>query len=168
MKLHEYVKKSVRESIEQVRSEQLFESIRPIVAQLLMEEEKSEKKKDGKKKKNGKIDIDSLVKKLMKNKKFRKKAAEYLSANKTDSDFGFRADGKAYKEPDEMTSAEKVNDVTDRFKDKKIKQAPIAYNLYPDMTEDGARHVFSNKLKNKSFTDEEWADIYLMLNNDVR
>ena len=70
MKLHEYVKKSVRESIEQVRSEQLFESIRPIVAQLIMEEKKSEKKKDGKKKKNGKIDIDSLVKKLMKNKIF--------------------------------------------------------------------------------------------------
>ena len=105
MKLHEYVKKSVRESIEQVRSEQLFESIRPIVAQLLMEEKKSEKKKDGKKRKDGKIDIDSLVKKLMKNKKFRKTAAEYLSANKTDGDFGFRADGKAYKEPDVMTSA---------------------------------------------------------------
>ena len=75
---------------------------------------------------------------------------------------------KTYSSIDNQADGSKRRTVTQRLKDKKIDYAPIAYELWPDMTEDAARSWFSKKVDGRdgeSFTDQEISKIYNLLNN---
>jgi hypothetical protein len=103
----------------------------------------------------------------MKNDKFKKGVIDYL---KDEGEFDGWADslkGKKYNSLDNMSDGSKRRTVTQRLKDKKIDYAPIAYDLWPDMSQDAARSWFSKKVngKNEKFTDEEISEIYNLLNN---
>lgn len=55
--------------------------------------------------------------------------------------------------------------------DKKINRAQIAYKLWPDLTKDAARSLFSKKLfgrMGQSFTDDEVAEVWSILNNKIK
>ena len=137
-----YISNIVNETINQIKEDKFRESIRPMIAEAVMEEH------------GGKIKVGALVQKLMDNPEFKQKAIDYLN---NDADFnGWSADGS------------KRRTVTQRLKDKKIDYAPIAYELWPDMTEDAARSWFSKKVDGRdgeSFTDQEISKIYNLLNN---
>lgn len=155
MNLREYI----NERVEQAKKQSLYESLYPIVAESVMETAK----------KNKKVTIDALVKKLMSNKKFKSKAMEYLN-KENDYDGkpnGFK--GKKYTSLDNVADGSKRRTVTQKLKDKKIDYAPIAYELWPDMSQDAARSWFSKKVsgKNESFTDDEISQIYNLLNNII-
>lgn len=152
------------------KSEQILkESIKPFIMEAIQESFMAEKGNPGK----GKIKISTLVKKLMKNHEFKKRAWEYLNKNQDYNGWNDQLEqlgDKKYTALDNMSDAAKRRQVTQRLKDDaKIDYAPIAYKLWPDMSQDAARSWFSKKVDGKkvSFTDEEVAQIYTMLNNTV-
>lgn len=151
-----YISNIVNETIQQIKEDNFRDSIKPMVAEAVMEDGKS-----------GKIKVGALVKKLMSNPEFKQKAADYL---KNDNDFDGWANslnGKKYSSLDNQSDGSKRRTVTQRLKDRKIDYAPIAYELWPSMSQDAARSWFSKKVdgKNESFTDEEISKIYNLLNN---
>lgn len=151
-----YISNIVNETIQQIKEDNFRDSIKPMVAEAVMEDAKS-----------GKIKVGALVKKLMSNPEFKQKATDYL---KNDNDFDGWANslnGKKYSTLDNQSDGSKRRTVTQRLKDKKIDYAPIAYELWPSMSQDAARSWFSKKVdgKNESFTDEEISKIYNLLNN---
>ena len=164
MNISEYIRKRTDESVDYIRKQELFEAIRPIVHSTLLHEAES-KKGEGK----NKIKIDDLVDKLMKNKTFKKKAMQYLTDEDAFNGWSDNLDGKTYTPLDNMSDGAKRRNVTQRLKDKKINYAPISYELWPDMTPDAARSWFSKKVdgKNASFSDEEIAKIYKLLNDRI-
>jgi hypothetical protein len=151
-----YISNIVNETINQIKEDKFRESIRPMIAEAVMEE------------KSGKIKVGALVQKLMDNPEFKQKAIDYLN---NDSEFNGWADklkGKTYSNLDNQADGSKRRTVTQRLKDKKIDYAPIAYELWPNMSEDAARSWFSKKVDGRggeSFTDEEVSKIYNLLNN---
>lgn len=162
MKIHEYIKKQVNECVEEFQAEQLFREIRPMIAESLMEAEKEGNDKPGK------VKVKDLVKKLMKNEKFKKAATEYLKKEKTYDGWTDKLDGKTYTSLDNLSDGSKRREVSQRLKDAKIDCAPMAYELWPDMTQDAARSYFYKKMDGKdglSFTKDEVAQLYQMLNN---
>lgn len=164
MQIHEYIKNIVNESVDEVRKAQLFEAIRPIIAESMAE---AAKEKGGKK---GKIKVDDLVDKLMKNDDFKNKALKYLTDHDAMQSLSNNLDGETYDEMDNMSKAALRRDVTQRLKDRKINAAPMAEELWPSMTPDAARSWFSKKANGKdgeSFSDEEIAKIYHWLNNKM-
>ncbi len=141
---------------------ELKESIRPIVRECVKESYITE----------GKIKISNLVKKLMQNDEFKKKAWEYLNKNKDYNGWSEQLQqigDKKYTTLDNLSDGSKRRIVTQRLKDQKIDFAPIAYKLWPDMTQDAARSWFSKKVAGKkvSFTDEEISQIFSLLNNTI-
>lgn len=159
MQVHEYIKQIVDESAESVMKAQLFEAVRPVVAESLMEASKSKKKK---------IKVDDLVNKLMKNKVVKKKILKYLTAHDAIQSLSDNLNGKTYDRMDNISKGAMRRDVTERLMDDKINWAPISYKLWPGMTEDAARSWFSKKVHGKdgeSFSDEEISFIYHVLNN---
>lgn len=166
MDIKTYISNIVNESVTQIREEKFKESIRPMIAEALMSEKKARFTHPDKN--GGKIKVSTLVKKLMSNPEFKKKAAEYLQ---NDDDFNGWANnlgGKKYSALANQSDGSKRRTVTQRLKDKKIDYAPIAYKLWPSMSEDAARSWFSKKVAGRngeSFTDEEISVIYNLLNN---
>mgnify|MGYP004446201441 FL=1 len=146
------------------KADMLREEIKPIIAGLLRESI-DEKKAKGEKK----IKIEDLVQKLMKNHKFKKAAMKFLTDEDAYDGWTNALDGKTYDTLDNLDNGAKRRIVTQRLKDKKIDWAPIAYELWPNMSEDAARSWFSKKVagKNESFSDEEISKIFQMLNNTL-
>lgn len=167
-----YIKNLVRECVEQKQDDMLREAIRPLVAETLKESfmEANNAENGG----NGKISVKALVKKLMTNPKFKNAAKTYLSKedgtfNKKDYD-GWADSDKTYTAFDNVSDGSKRRIVTQRLSDKKMDWAPMAYELWPDMTEDAARSWFSKKVAGKGgeeFTDDEISALYQMLNNKM-
>lgn len=147
------------ESIEKIKTQQLFEGIRPIVYGILKEEKEKNKSK---------MSINKLVDKLMKNDEFREKAMNYLKDNSSEFDgWANNLNGKKYTVFDNMSKGEKRRQVTELLKDERLDLAPFAYTLWPDMSEDAARSWFYRKRDGKdgeSFTDDEINTLYQELN----
>jgi hypothetical protein len=77
---------------------------------------------------------------------------------------------KTYTSLDNMSDGSKRRIVTQRLEDEKIDWAPMAYKLWPNMTEDAARSWFSKKVAGKGgeqFTDEEISTLFNLLNNKI-
>ena len=141
---------------------ELKENIRPIVRECVKESYISE----------GKIKVSTLVNKLMQNHKFKKEAWEYLNKNKDYNGWSEQLQqigDKKYTALDNLSDGAKRRIVTQKLKDEKYDYAPMAYKLWPDMTEDAARSWFSKKVAGKkvSFTDEEISALFSMLNNTI-
>ena len=153
-----YISNIVNETIQQIKEENFRKSIRPIIAEAVMEQ------------KGGKIKVGDLVDKLMKNPEFKKKAADYLKNDDEFDGWAKNLNGKTYSSLDNQSDGSKRRTVTQRLKDKKIDYAPMAYELWPDMTEDAARSWFSKKVDGRggeSFSDEEISKLYNLLNNVI-
>lgn len=157
--------------------QRLFENIRPYVAKALYESlwekkqaEQEENSENTKKKDKSSVKIDDLVKKLMKNKEFKKKAMQYLNDEDAYDGWTEELGDQKYTTLSNLSDGSKRRIVTQRLKDKKIDWAPLAYELWPNMTEDAARSWFSKKVSGKKaeFTDEEVSALYRLLNNTVR
>ena len=157
--------------------QRLFENIRPYVAKALYEslwEKKQAEQEENNEKTNKKdkssVKIDDLVKKLMKNKEFKKKAMQYLNDEDAYDGWTEELGDQKYTSLSNLSDGSKRRIVTQRLKDKKIDWAPLAYELWPNMTEDAARSWFSKKVAGKKaeFTDEEVSALYRLLNNTVR
>lgn len=157
--------------------QRLFENIRPYVAKALYESlwekkqaEQEENSENTKKKDKSSVKIDDLVKKLMKNKEFKKKAMQYLNDEDAYDGWTEELGDQKYTSLSNLSDGSKRRIVTQRLKDKKIDWAPLAYELWPNMTEDAARSWFSKKVAGKKaeFTDEEVSALYRLLNNTVR
>ena len=158
--------------------QRLFENIRPYVAKALYEslwekqQQKSENESDETEKPKSKssVKIDDLVKKLMKNKEFKKKAMQYLNDEDAYDGWTEELGDQKYSSLSNLSDGSKRRIVTQRLKDKKIDWAPLAYELWPNMTEDAARSWFSKKVAGKKaeFSDEEVSALYRLLNNTVR
>lgn len=157
--------------------QRLFENIRPYVAKALYEslwEKKQAEQEENSEKTNKKdkssVKIDDLVKKLMKNKEFKKKAMQYLNDEDAYDGWTEELGDQKYTTLSNLSDGSKRRIVTQRLKDKKIDWAPLAYELWPNMTEDAARSWFSKKVSGKKaeFTDEEVSALYRLLNNTVR
>lgn len=163
MDIKNYISNIVNESIDEKRDNALRETIKPMVAEALMEENRRFTSGQG----QSKVKISTLAKKLMKNPKFKETVIDYLRNNDEFDGWAGGLEGKKYSSLENMSDASKRRTVTQRLKDKKIDYAPIAYKLWPNMSPDAARSWFSKKVdgKNESFTDEEVSKIYNMLNN---
>lgn len=151
-----YISNIVNETINQIKEDKFRESIRPLIAEAVMEN------------KGGKIKVGALVQKLMDNPEFKQKAIDYLNNDKDFNGWSEKLNGKKYSSIDNQADGSKRRTVTQRLKDKKIDYAPIAYELWPDMTEDAARSWFSKKVDGRdgeSFSDQEISKIYNLLNN---
>ena len=158
--------------------QQLFENIRPYVAQAIYEslwekqQQKSENESDETEnpKSKSSVKIDDLVKKLMKNKEFKKKAMEYLTDEDAYDGWTEELGDQKYSSLSNLSDGSKRRIVTQRLKDKKIDWAPLAYELWPQMSEDAARSWFSKKVAGKKaeFSDEEVSTLYRLLNNTVK
>lgn len=164
-----YIDKLVRECVRERKEEILKEAIRPIVAQTLYEFRVDGGSNNGK----GKASASALVRKLMKNPNFKKAAQSYLGniegSDKKDYD-GWTNNEKTYTELTNMPDGSKRRIVTQRLADEKMNWAPMAYRLWPDMTEDAARSWFSKKVAGKGgeeFSDEEISELFNMLNNKI-
>lgn len=116
-----------------------------------------------------KVSVDKLVDKLMKNDTFKEKAREYLNDKDAYKSWTSNLDGKKYSKLDNQSQGSKRRTVTQRLKDEKINYAPLAYKLWPEMSEDAARSWFSKKVsgKNESFSDDEISQLYKLLNNII-
>lgn len=169
MEIKEYINSLVNECFEERSENILRENIKPLVAQVLTES-LEEKKRFTSDKKGGKIKASTLVKKLMKNPKFREAARQYLSDEDAYNGWTDSLNGKKYSTLDNLSDGSKRRIVSQRLKDKKIDYAPIAYKLWPNMSQDAARSWFSKKVdgKNVSFTDEEISAIFSLLNNTIK
>ena len=151
-----YISNIVNEAISQIKEERFRESIRPMIAEAVMESQ------------GGKIKVGALVQKLMDNPEFKQKAIDYLNNDDEFNGWSEKLKGKTYSAIDNQSDGSKRRTVTQRLKDKKIDYAPIAYELWPDMSEDAARSWFSKKVDGKggeSFSDQEISKIYNLLNN---
>lgn len=157
--------------------QRLFENIRPYVAKALYESlwekqqaEQEENSEKTNKKDKSSVKIDDLVKKLMKNKEFKKKAMQYLNDEDAYDGWTDELGDQKYTTLSNLSDGSKRRIVTQRLKDKKIDWAPLAYELWPNMTEDAARSWFSKKVSGKKaeFTDEEVSALYRLLNNTVK
>lgn len=157
MNIRDYISNIVNECVNENKETKLREAIRPMIAEAVMEAGKGGKK----------IPVGELVNKLMQNKEFKKKAAEYLSDKDAYDGWTDSLKGKKYSTLDNQSDGSKRRTVTQRLKDEKLDYAPIAYKLWPNMSQDAARSWFYKKVdgKNESFTDDEVAKIYNMLNN---
>ena len=167
------LKTYITEKINIAKKESLKESIRPMVAEALneamIETNKKPRYAQTSKDKKGKISVDALVKKLMSNEKFKKKAMAYLTDDDAYNGWSDSLKGKTYDTLDNMSDGSKRRNVTQKLKDEKIDCAPLAYKLWPSMSKDAARSWFYKKLdgKNESFTDEEISTLYGLLNNKI-
>jgi hypothetical protein len=105
----------------------------------------------------------------MSNDKFKKKAMKYLTDEDAYDGWSNNLNGKKYTSLSNLSDGSKRREVTQRLKDDKIKYAPMAYELWPEMSEDAARSWFSKKVdgKNESFSDEEIETLYSLLNNKL-
>ena len=151
-----YISNIVNETINQIKEDRFRESIRPMIAEAVMENQGS------------KIKVGALVQKLMDNPEFKQKAIDYLNNDDDFNGWSEKLKGKTYSSLDNQADGSKRRTVTQRLKDKKIDYAPIAYELWPDMTEDAARSWFSKKVEGRggeSFSDQEISKIYSLLNN---
>lgn len=162
MTIKNYIQDKLNESVEYKQKQTLLESIKPYIANELREAAKNSKDK--------KIKVEDLVKTLMNNEKFKEKTIEFLSNDKS-TDFNWAANlgDKKYTKLDNLSDGSKRRTVSQRLKDEKIKYAPLAEKLWPNMSPDAARSWFSKKVdgKNERFSDEEVAQLYLMLNNPI-
>lgn len=156
-------------------AQHFFQAIRPHVAKALYEcilerHMLSENKKNDKKSKKDSVDMDKLVKKLMKNEDFKTKAIQFLTDEDAMDSWVDELGGQTYTALSNLSDGAKRRIVTLRLKDKKIDWAPLAYKLWPHMTEDAARSWFSKKVagKNAKFSDEELSELYGLLNNTVK
>lgn len=142
----------------------LKESIKPLVMEAFQESFIAEKGKT-----KGKIKVGDLVKKLMQNPEFKEKAMKYLSDEDAYDGWSDALKGKKYDTLDNVSDGSKRRIVTQKLKDEKYDYAPMAYKLWPQMSDDAARSWFSKKVagKNASFTDEEISALFSMLNNTV-
>lgn len=162
MTLKKYIQNKINESIDEINKQSLHESIKPYINEALLQMINESQTK--------KVRIDKLVDKLMQNKQFKKKALEYLNDEDAYSNWTDNLDGKDYNKLDNASDASKKRQVTQQLKDDKIKYAPMAEKLWPNMSPDAARSWFSKKVHGKggeSFTDDEVAQLYQMLNNRV-
>ena len=153
-----YISNIVNETIQQIKEDNFRESIRPIIAEASLKEN------------SNKIKVGALVQKLMKNPEFKQKAADYLANDDDFNGWSENLKGKKYSSLDNQSDGSKRRTVTQRLKDKKIDYAPMAYELWPDMTPDAARSWFSKKVDGKggeSFNDEEISKLYNLLNNII-
>lgn len=151
-----YISNIVNETINQIKEERFRKSIRPMIAEAVMENQ------------GGKIKVGALVQKLMDNPEFKQKAIDYLNNDDDFNGWSEKLKGKTYSSIDNQSDGSKRRTVTQRLKDKKIDYAPIAYELWPDMSEDAARSWFSKKVDGRggeSFSDQEISKIYNLLNN---
>ena len=149
-----YISGIINESIRQLREDKLRETVKSCIAEAIIQEGK-------------KVKVGELVDKLMKNDKFKESVIDYLQNDDDFDGWANSLNGKKYTALGNQSDASKRRTVTQRLKDKKIDYAPIAYKLWPNMSQDAARSWFSKKVdgKNESFTDEEVATIYNLLNN---
>lgn len=143
----------------------LKECIKPLIKEAFQESFIAEKGSETK----GKIKVSDLVKKLMKNPEFKKKAMQYLNDEDAYDGWTDELGDKKYDALDNLSDGSKRRVVTQKLKDEKYDYAPMAYKLWPQMTPDAARSWFSKKVsgKNASFTDEEISSLFSMLNNTV-
>lgn len=152
-----YISSIINESIERLREDKLRETVRTYVAEAVIKEGR-------------KVKVGPLVDRLMQNDKFKETVISYL---KNEGEFDGWADslkGKTYSALDNQSDGSKRRTVTQRLKDKKMDWAPMAYELWPDMTEDAARSWFSKKVAGKdgeSFSEDEIKKLYNMLNNSM-
>lgn len=157
MKISDYINEVYKTIKSELTNEQIInESIEDV-----------KNKKEGKKQK---IKVtDDLVKQLMSNDKFKKKAMKYLTDEDAYDGWSNNLNGKKYTSLSNLSDGSKRREVTQRLKDDKIKYAPMAYELWPEMSEDAARSWFSKKVdgKNESFSDEEIETLYSLLNNKL-
>lgn len=156
MKISDYINGVYKTSMSKLTIERIInESI---------EEVKQEKNKKPKLKVT-----DELVKQLMSNDKFKKKAMKYMTDEDAYDGWSDNLKGKKYTSLSNLSDGSKRREVTQRLKDDKIKYAPMAYELWPEMSEDAARSWFSKKVdgKNESFSDEEIETLYSLLNNKL-
>lgn len=154
MDVKAYISKVVNESIQQIKEDKLRETVKTYVAEAVIKEGK-------------KVKVGALVDRLMQNNKFKETVINYLQDKGEFDGWADSLNGKTYSKLDNQSDGSKRRTVTQRLKDKKIDYAPIAYELWPDMTPDAARSWFSKKVdgKNESFSDEEISKIYNLLNN---
>ena len=159
MKISDYINGVYKTSMSKLTIERIIkESI---------EEVKQEKQEE---KKNKKLKVtDDLVKQLMSNDKFKKKAMKYLTDEDAYDGWSNSLKDEKYTSLSNLSDGSKRREVTQRLKDDKIKYAPMAYELWPEMSEDAARSWFSKKVdgKNESFSDEEIETLYSLLNNKL-
>lgn len=159
MKISDYINGVYKTSMSKLTIERIInESI----------EEVKQEKQEGNKKQKIKV-TDELVKQLMSNDKFKKKAMKYLTDEDAYDGWSDNLKGKKYTSLSNLSDDSKRREVTQRLKDDKIKYAPMAYELWPEMSEDAARSWFSKKVdgKNESFSDEEIETLYSLLNNKL-
>lgn len=159
MKISDYINGVYKTSMSKLTIERIInESI----------EEVKQEKQEGNKKQKLKV-TDELVKQLMSNDKFKKKAMKYLTDEDAYDGWSDNLKGKKYTSLSNLSDGSKRREVTQRLKDDKIKYAPMAYELWPEMSEDAARSWFSKKVdgKNESFSDEEIETLYSLLNNKL-
>lgn len=155
MDVKSYISNIINESIQQLKEDKLRESIRTYVAEAVIKEGK-------------KVKVGPLVDKLMQNDKFKETVINYLKDEGEFDGWANSLNGKKYTSLDNQSDGSKRRTVTQRLKDRKIDYAPIAYELWPDMSEDAARSWFSKKVDGRggeSFTDQEISKIYNLLNN---
>lgn len=164
MELKDYINNAITESVNRQKEEDLKESLRPMILEAFQESFKKENNH------TGKIKISALVDKLMKNPEFKKKAMEYLTDKDAYDGWSDNIGKNKYTSLDNLSDGAKRRIVTQRLKDRKIDYAPIAYELWPNMSEDAARSWFSKKVDGKkvSFTDEEVSKIFMLLNNTLK
>lgn len=154
-------------------SDYINEVYKTIKSELTIEQIINESIEDVKNEKEGKKQkikvTDDLVKQLMSNDKFKKKAMKYLTDEDAYDGWNNNLNGKKYTSLSNLSDGSKRREVTQRLKDDKIKYAPMAYELWPEMSEDAARSWFSKKVdgKNESFSDEEIETLYSLLNNKL-
>lgn len=164
-----YISNIVNEAVQKQKDNNLREAIRPMIANALLESifEKEHPEGGHKGGKSKKVKVDDLVQRLMSNPTFKKKAIDYLTDDDAYDGWSKALKGKTYDALDNQSDGSKRRTVTQRLKDKKIDYAPIAYELWPSMSQDAARSWFSKKVdgRNESFTDEEISKIYNLLNN---
>lgn len=164
MNIKSYISKLVNECIHANQEENLRESIRPMVAKALMES-MYEKKDDDKRDED---EIEATVEKLMQDPEFKEKAIEYLDDEDAFKSWSDSFDKKTYDKLDNMSDGAKRRIISQLLQDEKINHAPIAYALWPSMSEDAARSWFAKKVNGtngEEFTDEEYAQIYNLLHN---
>lgn len=163
MKISDYINGVYKTSMSKLTIERIInESIEEV------KKEKQEESQKGNKKQKLKI-TDELVDKLMSNDNFKKKVMKRLTDEDAYDGWSNSLKGKKYTSLSNLSDGSKRREVTQRLKDDKIKYAPMAYELWPEMSEDAARSWFSKKVdgKNESFSDEEIETLYSLLNNKL-
>lgn len=163
-----YISRLVCECIHTNEEEQLRESIRPLVAKALLESiyEKEDDNGDD----DNDSEIEDTVEKLMQDPDFKKKAIEYLEDDDAMDSWTDKLGDKSYDKLDNMSDGAKRRIVSQLLQDEKINHAPLAYALWPSMSEDAARSWFAKKVNGsggEEFSDEEYAQLYTLLHNKL-